>query len=341
MSLTNQAFNDLSFTQPVKIRYFHSTKVFDNLYLRLITNTHNMFKDQSPFVQLVLAGLIVVATSLLLLIIGAIFAIPLFDYNYFTNPGLLGTAFRDNIDVAKYFQVLNSLGMFVIPPFIIAILFDGRIGSYLAINKTPFLSTVLLTGICMIAALPVIGFSAEINSKLQLPEFLKGIENWMQEMEASALDMTVEFLRMETFSDFVLNMIMIALLPAIGEELLFRGVIQRILGDWFKSHHVAIVITAILFSAFHMQFLSFLPRFLLGVFMGYLLVWTRNIWIPIIAHFVNNAGAVVYYYVSDVDVAEDMANPTTEDFPLYAMFISVVIIAILIRLIIRKERQLV
>ncbi|MCF8370381.1 MAG: CPBP family intramembrane metalloprotease [Bacteroidales bacterium] len=300
-----------------------------------------MFKNLSPFSQLVIAGLVVVATALVVMIVGAVIAIPVFGFNYFANPAQLALAVSENVAVAKYFQILNSLGMFVIPPFIIAKMFDGNAGNYLAINKTPRLTTVILTGLAMVAALPIIGYTAEINAKISLPGGLHAIEEWMRNMEEAALDMTVKLLRMDTFSDFLINMLMIALIPALGEELLFRGVIQRILGEWARNHLIAILITAFLFSAFHMQFMSFLPRFLLGIYLGYLLVWTKNIWLPIIAHFVNNAGAVIYYYVSDVDISEDMANPASDDFPFYVVLISVVVFFVIARLIARKERELV
>lgn len=300
-----------------------------------------MFKDLSPLSQLVIAGLVVVATALGVMIVGAIIAIPIFGFNYFTNPAQLALAVSENVAVAKYFQILNSLGMFVIPPFIIAKMFEGNPGKYLAINKTPQLTTVIFTGLAMVAALPIIAYTAEINAKISLPGGLHAIEEWMRNMEDAALDMTVKLLRMDTFSDFLINMLMIALIPAVGEELLFRGVIQRILGEWTRNHLIAILITAFLFSAFHLQFMSFLPRFLLGIYLGYLLVWTKNIWLPIIAHFVNNAGAVIYYYVSDVDISEDMANPSSDDFPFYVVLLSAGVFFVIARLIVRKERELV
>ncbi|MEA3445813.1 MAG: CPBP family intramembrane glutamic endopeptidase [Bacteroidota bacterium] len=299
-----------------------------------------MFKDLSPVAQLFMVGLIVVATSLVVLIIGAIVAMPLFGFNYFSDPSQLANVFSENMAVAKYFQILNSLGMFVIPPFIIARLYSGDFSNYLAINKTPNLTIVLFTGAAMFAALPIISFTAELNSKLVFPESLQVIESWMRNLEDSAIEMTIKLLRMETFSDFLVNLLMIAILPALGEELLFRGVIQRILGDWFKNHLIAILITAFVFSAFHLQFMSFLPRFLLGIYLGYLLVWTKNIWLPIIAHFVNNAGAVIYYYVSDVDIADDIVNSSTENFPFYVVLISAVIFTFLARLIVRKQQEL-
>jgi len=93
------------------------------------------------------------------------------------------------------------------------------------------------------------------------------------------------------------NLFMIALIPALGEEFLFRGVLQRIFGEWFKNPHLAVWLAAILFSLAHYQFLGFMPRIILGALFGYIFLWTGNIWMPILAHFVNNTVGVIYYYL--------------------------------------------
>ncbi|MFA5196683.1 MAG: CPBP family intramembrane glutamic endopeptidase, partial [Bacteroidales bacterium] len=97
---------------------------------------------------------------------------------------------------------------------------------------------------------------------------------------------------------FFINILMIAVLPAIGEEFFFRGVLQRLLGEWFKNVHVAVIVTAVIFSAFHLQFYGFLPRFLLGMFLGYIFYWSGSLWVPIIVHFINNGLAVVVAWLS-------------------------------------------
>jgi membrane protease YdiL (CAAX protease family) len=92
----------------------------------------------------------------------------------------------------------------------------------------------------------------------------------------------------------------IALIPAIGEELLFRGVIQ---GSIFKNTniHVAVLLTSIIFSAFHLQFYGFLPRMVLGILLGYSLAWSGSLWLPVLIHFINNGAAVVFAWFSGLD----------------------------------------
>jgi hypothetical protein len=135
---------------------------------------------------------------------------------------------------------------------------------------------------------------------LELPESMAAFEDAIRSLEDAAEKTTTEFLSVNTIGGLILNLIIIALLPAIGEELFFRGVLFSLFKDWFKNAHWAVLITSILFSAAHLQFYGFLPRMLLGILFGYLLIWSGSIWIPILAHFVNNALAVsVFYFFSD------------------------------------------
>jgi membrane protease YdiL (CAAX protease family) len=132
---------------------------------------------------------------------------------------------------------------------------------------------------------------------------------------------------------------MVALLPAVGEEFLFRGVIQRSFTRMTKNHHHGIWISAFFFSALHMQFYGFLPRLLLGGLFGYLLVWSGSMWIPILAHFFNNAFAVISLYLID----NNLMNPEIENFgsdseSFYYTFISLALIVALVILFRNQNR---
>ena len=95
------------------------------------------------------------------------------------------------------------------------------------------------------------------------------LAGWMKTAEDSTAEIMKEVLTMETPLIFIVNLLLIAITPAIGEELLFRGVIQGGLQKKLSNPHVAILIASILFSAFHMQFEGFLPRMVLGMVLGY------------------------------------------------------------------------
>jgi membrane protease YdiL (CAAX protease family) len=156
---------------------------------------------------------------------------------------------------------------------------------------------LFLVLLIMLISNPLIEILSNINQKLQLPHFLNGVQKWMEDSEKSAEKITDTILKMNTIWDMLLNLFLIGLLTAIVEEFMFRGVLQTIFTRWMKNTHAAIWITAILFSAFHMEFFGFLPRLMLGVLFGYFVVWSGSIWTSVWAHFLNNGTAVVVTYL--------------------------------------------
>jgi hypothetical protein len=149
----------------------------------------------------------------------------------------------------------------------------------------------------MFASLPFINWMVSMNETMKLPGFLHGIEEWMKITEQEAAKLTEAFMDMPALGGFMFNMVMIGLLPSIGEEFLFRGVLQRLLREWLGSIHLAVFISAFLFSAMHMQFYGFFPRMMLGIMFGYLFYWSGSLWVPVFAHFINNGSAVIFSYL--------------------------------------------
>ena len=197
------------------------------------------------------------------------------------------------IPLLKYLQVINTLGLFVFPPFIYAFLVSNKPWSYLAIDHDPGFQNVVLGTLLIIVVLPFLHWLANMNEMLDLPVWLEGVESWMKQSEEQARQLTEMFLSSTTYKGLFVNLLMIAVLPAIGEEFLFRGVLQRLFHEWSKNGHLAVMLAALLFSALHLQFFGFLPRLLLGLFLGYLYLWSRSIWLPVLVHFFNNGIAVV------------------------------------------------
>jgi len=134
------------------------------------------------------------------------------------------------------------------------------------------------------------------------------------------------FLVMPTFTVFIVNLIIIGLLPAIAEEFLFRGALQQLLYEGFKNIHVAIWVTAIIFSAIHVQFYGFVPRMILGAILGYLFYWSGNIWVPIIGHLFNNGGQVALTYLHQQGVIKYDID-TDETVPIYLALVSALLLA--------------
>lgn len=200
-----------------------------------------------------------------------------------------------NISTLKTLQFFQSLGMFILPPLLLAFLWDFKPFRYLSADQTPKMSFLLITVLLVWVASPAINLLSEWNNQIHLPVFLSDIEAAMRTMEDKAEILTQKMLKADDLYTLLLNISLIAVMPALGEEFFFRGLLQKTLSDKLGKHW-AIWVAAIVFSAIHFQFYGFIPRMLMGAAFGYLLLWTGNIWYPVLAHFVNNVTAVVYFY---------------------------------------------
>jgi membrane protease YdiL (CAAX protease family) len=184
-----------------------------------------------------------------------------------------------------------------IPIFVAPIMFAGLITNdpddYIKPGlRFPWVLLVVIFAL-MFLSNPLIELLSNINQKMVLPPWLK----WMRESEDSAQKVMDAILKMNSIWDVIIAVLMVGLLTAIVEEFMFRGVIQTIFVRWTKNTHAAVWITAILFSAFHMEFFGFLPRLLLGVFFGYFVAWSGSIWTGVWAHFLNNSTVVIITYL--------------------------------------------
>jgi hypothetical protein len=253
----------------------------------------------NPLTQFLFLLFSVFVSFFVINLLGALIAIPVFQVSFtkmfeiFEQGDII-----NHIAFFKYFQILQSFSVFVVPPFIVAWLYSRNSFSFLRLNIPPLLPTYFLLFLLMFFSIPIINHLVEINQNLSFPESLKSIEQWMSQKEENANQIMVEFLKADNISALLLNLFMIAVLPAVGEELLFRGVLQRLIGKWLKNKHVGIFLAAVLFSAMHLQFYGFLPRLALGILFGYLFLWSGTLWLPIMAHFINNATAVIAFYVT-------------------------------------------
>lgn len=252
---------------------------------------------QSSFIQLLILILLVLFSGLIVFLAGILTAIPFFGTDVLDMlTQATGLSESDDVILMKYFQIVSQLGIFVFPPLVFSLLITQHPFKYLWLNRFPSITTIIATTILIFTILPGINWMMALNEHLALPDWLNGVETWMRQSEDDAAKLTEAFLKTETLSGLLLNLFMIAFLASVGEELLFRGVLLRILKRWTGSTHLAVWVSAILFSMFHLQFFGFLPRLALGIIFGYLLVWSGSLWLPIIAHFINNGAAVVVYY---------------------------------------------
>ena len=201
------------------------------------------------------------------------------------------------ISFIKFYQLLNQIGIFILPVAAYSIFVSTSSVSYLKLDEKPTALSLLIVGLMVYTILPFLNYVAELNQNIVLPEVFWGIEQWMKAKELQAAELTKVFLRTDTLGGLSINLFIVALIPAIGEELLFRGVLLRLLKEMTNNLHFAVIISALLFSAIHLQFYGFFPRFLLGLILGYSFVFTQNLWVPIFLHFINNASSVIIYYL--------------------------------------------
>lgn len=257
-----------------------------------------------PFTKLLTLIFIMVTSFFVLFLAGYVLAVPLFGMSFSEISGVLsGTLAGEHPAVIKYFQIIQTTGLFVLPPFIAVRFFSDRPRRYLGFDKTPGRWSLVAVMILVWVAIPFINFLTQVNQEIQLPEIFGALEKWLMHREESAREITGQFLTADNLTALAVNLLMIAVLPSVGEELIFRGIIQKVLAQWTRNAHLGILIAAFLFSAMHVQFYGLIPRMFLGVMFGYLFLWSGSIWLPILGHFINNASAVIYYYVSQEDAS--------------------------------------
>lgn len=270
---------------------------------------------------------------------GVALAKPLFGVSIAEASDLLSNIDMESIAVLKFLQLFNTMGLFIIPGVLFSWLFIQKPIESLKLNRALSIENIGWITILFFSLIPITNWLVELNGNMQLPEILKGVEEWMRSSEDRAADLTKAFLQMDSINDLLYNLFLIAVLPAIGEELIFRGIIQRSINESNKNYHWGVWISAILFSALHMQFYGFIPRLFLGAFFGYLYVWTRTLWAPIFAHFLNNGMAVLLTYIYGHETIEKGIDQlgTTEDTYGYLAF-AVVVFSVLLYLFLRRRR---
>jgi uncharacterized protein len=162
-----------------------------------------------------------------------------------------------------------------------------------ALDKRPLSISIVLGIGWLLFSMAFIQYSAQINKAIPLP-------SWMVANEDNVKKTMDALFSLKGFAGAFINTLLIGVMPGISEELLFRGVIQRQLGRLLHNNHAQVWITAAIFSAIHFQFQGFLPRLFLGVLLGYMLVWSRSLWVPVIVHGFNNGIQVLALYAMNL-----------------------------------------
>lgn len=226
------------------------------------------------------------------------------------------------INQLRGLQMLGHIGQFLLPAFIfMAIVKKTNQTQYLLLDKIPSFSLFSVAVCWLLGSMAFIQFTYYLNQQIPLPE-------WATNTEKDIAEMVKAFLKMDSIAILFFNLMVIAVVPAIGEEILFRGIIQRILIRLTQNPHIGIWLTGVWFSAMHLQLEGFIPRMVLGAMLGYLAYWSRSLWLPIGVHFLNNGLQVLAAYLLQKQIiATDIEK--IETFALVPTLISTVLTALL------------
>jgi uncharacterized protein len=234
----------------------------------------------------------------------------------------------ENANAVRLMQFIATLFMFFLPALLYAKICHKKALQHLGFIKMPHIKQLILVGAIMFFALFIVGALGEIWHQIPFPK------NWQAQFKAAeeAYNKQMQVMaRMNGVGDYILSILIVALLPAVFEEAIFRGALQNLLSRWIKAPVWAIVITAIIFSAIHGSYDGFVPRFVLGFILGWLFYRTGNIWVSIAAHFLNNAiGITMLYVYSKPNQPTDLSK-LDDRFPIWLGAVGVIaVIALLI-----------
>ncbi len=201
--------------------------------------------------------------------------------------------------------VLQGVLVFMVPAIVAMAIFYRRPLHEMYLDRAPSWKALLLVLAFAVLSLPAMNWLVHANEAMKLPSWMGGIEQWMRQAEDAAALATKQLLDIHTISELIVTTLVVGFIAGLGEETLFRGAMLRTLQDSRLGTHAVVWIVAIVFSAFHLQFYGFIPRMVLGLWLGYLLVWSRSLWVPIIAHTLNNSTVIVFSYLTNKGIVPE------------------------------------
>lgn len=243
-----------------------------------------------------------------------------------------GAQFGDRNSILSMLALQGPM-VFILPAVVAMALFYRRPLHVMQLDRAPSLKALAVVVVFYVVSLPAMNWLIDLNASMDLPSWMDGIERYMRSAEESAAITTEQLLDIQTVGRLIISVLVIGAMAGLGEEFFFRGAMLRTMQDSRLNVHAVVWIVAAVFSAFHMQFYGFLPRMLLGAWLGYLFVWTRSLWVPVIAHTLNNSTVVVMNYLANKgvvpkDFCDNLGLPADGAFPWVAMVSLVLSIAL-------------
>jgi membrane protease YdiL (CAAX protease family) len=229
----------------------------------------------------------------------------------------------ENAGILRWVQFLSTIFLFFLPPLVYAKICHKKAFKHLGYSNSVNLSQVLVVVLLMLASLPFVSMLGQLTemmpfSEATLKKFRLAEEEYAKQVAVIG--------RMNNFGDYVVSLVMLAILPAVFEETLFRGGVQNLLSRWTKMPILAIIITSIVFSAIHFSYIGFLSRFALSFILGWMYYRTGNLWLNIIGHVTNNAVALTVLYVMKLNNPNVDLNKADPEFPFWLGFISITMV---------------
>ena len=218
----------------------------------------------------------------------------------------------DSTPAMRILTVVQDVVLFIFPAVAMAMMVTRTPAALLALDCKPDRLFLLVAVVAMIASVPVMNLIVELNEMVPLPEKWEAV---LRPLEDNARHMIEVLEGAHTLPNLIMSVLIVAVLAGVSEELLFRGAFQRLMATGGISAHTAVWVAAIVFSMLHLQFYGFVPRILLGAFLGYALLWGRSLWVPVILHALNNTIYIVSQWIS----GDEMNATGTVDFEDIAM----------------------
>lgn len=222
---------------------------------------------------------------------------------------------------------------FILPGIIAMTLFYRQPFQAMSLDRAPGWKWIAIVVAFYLVSLPAMNWLVSINESMTLPSWMGGLEQWMRSSEDAAIATTEQLLDIHSVGRLLATIFVVGFMAGLSEEILFRGAMLRTMQDSRLGTHAVVWIVAIVFSAIHMQFYGFLPRMVLGLWLGYLLVWSGSLWVPIIAHTLNNSAVILFNYLSNTgmvpeDFGDNLGLPAAGDFPWIALISLIASIAL-------------
>ncbi len=251
-----------------------------------------VLKDDKPFLAFLMLLFLVVAVGISVMAIGLLLGFAVYGTSFMLD------TMQAPVAQLKYMQVLTQIAFFIAPALVYGFWVQKDILGFFHLKKRPPLRLLLVACVLILVAMPFNDWLVYINKQIHLPDAMAALENWMIAAEERANALMLKFLQMDTVGDYITNLLVVAVVAGVSEELLMRGALQPLFSRWTGNIHAGVWITAFIFSFIHLQFYGFFARMFLGAVLGYLYVYTSNLWVPVLAHFFNNGAAVTFVYLT-------------------------------------------